>query len=63
MKSQLKQDQLVPDNEELTPMKLAREESKKSIHKFQIGATIIKRNRVLSKACNIYKTHPIFGYL
>ena len=43
------------------PMRYAIEESKKSTHKFQMGAAIVKGNRVLSRAHNINKTHPTFG--
>lgn len=43
------------------PMRLAIKESKKSDHRFKIGAAIVKGNRVLSKAHNSRKTHPKFG--
>lgn len=45
----------------LPPMRYAIEESKKSSHKFKIGAAIVRGNRILSKAYNINKTHPKFG--
>jgi deoxycytidylate deaminase len=43
------------------PMRIAIEESRKSKHRFKLGAVIAKRNKILSKACNIMKTHPKFG--
>jgi len=43
------------------PMMLAREEAKKSTRKFKLGATIMKRNKVIATACNLHKTHPHFG--
>ena len=45
----------------LPPMRAAINESKKSKHRFQIGAAIAKGKRVLSKAHNVRKTHPKFG--
>jgi len=43
------------------PMKVAILESKKSKHRFKLGACIARRNKVLAKACNTKKTHPIYG--
>ena len=43
------------------PMRYAIEESKKSKHKFAMGAVIVRGNKMLSKACNLNKTHPKFG--
>ena len=43
------------------PMRLAIKESKKSNHRYKLGAVIAKGNKVLSKACNIIKTHPRYG--
>ena len=42
-------------------MRLAIKEAKKSTHRFKLGAVIGKGKRVLSKAHNIRKTHPVFG--
>lgn len=42
-------------------MKLAKEEAKKSRHRFPMGAAIVRGNRVLSTACNVNKTHPKYG--
>ena len=47
--------------DDLPSMRYAIEESKKSTHKFQIGAAIVRGNKVLSKAHNVNKTHPTFG--
>ena len=46
---------------EPAPMRAAISESKKSKHRFQIGAAIAKGRKVLVKACNTRKTHPRFG--
>ena len=43
------------------PMRAAMQESKKSNHRYKLGASIAKGNKVLVKACNIMKTHPKFG--
>ena len=43
------------------PMRIAIKESYKSKHRFKLGACIARGNKVLSKACNTRKTHPIFG--
>jgi tRNA(Arg) A34 adenosine deaminase TadA len=43
------------------PMRLAIEESKKSSHRYPIGAAIVRGNKVLSKAFNVNKTHPKYG--
>jgi deoxycytidylate deaminase len=43
------------------PMRLAIEESKKSKHRFKLGATIVRGKKVISKACNVMKTHPRYG--
>jgi deoxycytidylate deaminase len=43
------------------PMRIAIKESHKSNHRFKMGACIARGKRVLSKACNTRKTHPIFG--
>jgi deoxycytidylate deaminase len=43
------------------PMRAAINESKKSKHRFRIGAAIARGKRVLSKAHNSRKTHPVFG--
>ena len=43
------------------PMRYAIEESKKSTHKFQMGAVIVRGNKVLARAYNVNKTHPHFG--
>jgi len=43
------------------PMRAAIKESEKSKHRFKMGATIVRGNKILSKACNIMKTHPKFG--
>ena len=40
-------DLLAQDSDGSYPMSVAMEESKKSTHKFKVGATIIKRNRIL----------------
>ena len=45
----------------LPPMRAAINESKKSKHRFQIGAAIAKGKRVLAKAHNTRKTHPVYG--
>ena len=42
-------------------MRLAIQESKKSKHRFKVGATIVRGNKVISKACNVMKTHPRYG--
>ena len=43
------------------PMRLAMRESKKSVHRFKMGAAIARGKRILSSACNSSKTHPKFG--
>ena len=43
------------------PMRLAIKASQKSQHRFKMGATIAKGNRILAKAHNTRKTHPKFG--
>ena len=43
------------------PWRAAIKESKKSKHRFKLGAVIAKGNKVLTKACNSRKTHPKFG--
>jgi len=43
------------------PMRLAIKESHKSNHRFKLGACIARGSRILSKACNSRKTHPVFG--
>lgn len=52
---------LIMEDDPPAPMRLAIQESKKSKHRFKIGAAIAKGNRIISKACNIMKTHPRFG--
>ena len=42
-------------------MLYAVEESNKSTHRFKMGAAISRGKKLLSKACNINKTHPKFG--
>lgn len=46
---------------EAAPMRAARKASEKSQHRFQLGAAIAKKNKVLVKAYNTCKTHPTFG--
>ena len=46
---------------ESPPMRAARLASKKSQHKFQLGAAIAKKKKVLVTAHNTCKTHPRFG--
>lgn len=46
---------------ELPPMRAARKASEKSTHRFQLGAAIARKNKVLVTACNTCKTHPTFG--
>jgi tRNA(Arg) A34 adenosine deaminase TadA len=48
-------------NDEPLPMRIAIKESKKSKHRFKLGAVIAKGKRVLVKAHNSRKTHPVFG--
>ena len=48
-------------DEDPLPMRYAIKESKKSSHKFPIGAAIAKKNKIIATACNINKTHPKFG--
>ena len=43
------------------PMRAAILESEKSKHRFKIGAAIARGNKVISKACNVMKTHPLYG--
>ena len=43
------------------PMRAAIKESKKSTHRFKMGAAIAKKNKVLVSAPNSRKTHPKFG--
>ena len=43
------------------PRRAAMKESKKSRHRFKMGAAICRGNKVLVKACNVSKTHPKFG--
>tara|TARA_R100000951_G_C2622059_1_gene174813 strand:+ start:886 stop:1224 length:339 start_codon:yes stop_codon:yes gene_type:complete len=43
------------------PMRAAIKQSKKSEHRFKVGAAIAKGNKVLISACNSRKTHPKFG--
>jgi len=49
------------NDDPLPPMRIAMKESKKSSHRFKLGATIAKGKRVLVRAHNSRKTHPIFG--
>jgi len=42
-------------------MNLAKEESEKSPMRYQLGAVIVKKGRVVAKGYNNYKTHPKFG--
>ena len=49
------------EDDVIPPMRVAIKESRKSKHRFKLGATITRRNKVISKACNIMKTHPKFG--
>jgi len=48
-------------NDDPPPMRVAIKEAKKSKHRFKLGAVITKKNKILSKACNVNKTHPQFG--
>ena len=43
------------------PMRAAMLESKKSNHRYKLGAAIARGNKILVKACNVMKTHPRFG--
>jgi deoxycytidylate deaminase len=43
------------------PMRAARRASEKSQHRFQLGAAIAKKNKVLVTGYNSTKTHPRFG--
>ena len=43
------------------PWRAAIQESKKSQHRFKIGAVIAKGKRILARAHNTRKTHPKFG--
>lgn len=43
------------------PMRIAIKESQKSNHRFKLGAVIAKGKRVLARAHNTRKTHPVFG--
>ena len=45
----------------IPPWRAAIQESKKSQHRFKIGAAIAKGNKVLARAHNSRKTHPKFG--
>lgn len=45
----------------MMPMELAKRESEKSEHKFKIGAVIVRKNKILSRAFNMNKTNPRFG--
>jgi len=49
------------EDDPIPPIRAAINESKKSKHRFQIGAAIAKGKRILSKAHNTRKTHPKFG--
>ena len=49
------------NSEDPPPMRAAMQESKKSRHRFKLGAAIARGNKVLTKACNSRKTHPKFG--
>ena len=49
------------NDDPLPPMRIAMKESKKSRHRFKLGAAIAKGKRVLVKAHNSNKTHPTFG--
>lgn len=42
-------------------MQCAKVESNKSRGNWQLGAVIVKKNKVIAKAHNLDKTHPIFG--
>jgi deoxycytidylate deaminase len=43
------------------PMRAARAAAKKSKQRFKLGAAIARGNKVLCKAPNDHKTHPIYG--
>jgi len=45
----------------LPAMRAARKASEKSTHRFQLGAAIARKNKVLVTAYNTCKTHPTFG--
>ena len=43
------------------PMRAARAAAKKSKQRFKLGAAIARGNKVLCKAPNSHKTHPVYG--
>ncbi len=49
------------EDDPIPPWRAAIQESKKSQHRFKIGAAIAKGNKVLAKAHNTRKTHPVYG--
>ena len=49
------------EDDPIPPWRAAIQESRKSQHRFKVGAAIAKGRRVLAKAHNTRKTHPKFG--